>query len=140
MLLAPINLGSVEVSQFLYTPIGETLLQRLGAVIQTEAGQPGFYALRAALILAAADPQGLTLLNVLRKFPNNGVRIDLAQSVDIVEELETLIKRTNQAIALVKQQSSMAAKSNINLSQLPDLRQRGRFTWNKQTLTLYDRQ
>ncbi len=139
VLLTPINLGPVEVSQFLYTPIGETLLQRLGTVIQTEAGQPGFYALRAALILAAADPQGLTLLNVLRKFPTNGVRIDLAQSVDIAEELETLVERTNQAIALVKQQSSTAAKSNVNLSQLPDLRRRGRFTWNKQTLTLYDR-
>ncbi len=127
-------------SQFLYTPIGETLLQRLGAVIQTEGGQPGFYALRAALILAASDPQGLTLLNVLRKFPTNGVRIDLARSVEIADALETLVERTDRAIALVQQQSVIAAKSNINLSQLPDLRRRGQFTWNKQTLALYDRQ
>ncbi|RAM47975.1 MAG: hypothetical protein C6Y22_30435 [Hapalosiphonaceae cyanobacterium JJU2] len=38
-----IDLSPVAVSQFLYSPIGETLLQRLGKIIRTEAGLSGFY-------------------------------------------------------------------------------------------------
>lgn len=141
VLLARADLSVVETSQFFYTPIGETLLERLGQVIQTESRQPGFYALRSALILAAADPEGLTLLNVLRKFPTSSIRIDLARSLQIAEELEGLVNQTNRAIAVVSQQSTAAATTQplANLSQLPDLRQRGKFTWNKRTLTLNDR-
>ncbi|AFZ30648.1 protein of unknown function DUF1400 [Gloeocapsa sp. PCC 7428] len=142
LLTAKINLSPVAISQFLYSPIGETLLQRLGQIIQTEAGQPGFYAIRAAIILAAAqEPQGFTLLDVLRQFPTNGIRVDLMQSLETVEELQTLIERTNQAIALIQQESTAAAinQQSANFSQLPDLRQTGSFSWNKRTLQLYDR-
>ena len=140
VLQARIQLSPVAVSQFLYTPVGETLLQRLGEVIQTEARQPGFYALRAALILAAADRDGLSLLSVLEKFPTRSVRIDLGRSLEIMERLEILIAQTRLAIALVSNQSAAATtRSQVNFSQLPDLRLPGRFSWNKQTLKLYDR-
>ncbi|MES1026417.1 alpha/beta hydrolase [Gloeocapsa sp. BRSZ] len=142
LLTAQINLSPVAVSQFLYSPIGETLLQRLGQIIQTEAGQPGFYAIRAAIILAAAqEPQGFTLLDVLRQFPTNGIRVDLMQSLETVEELQALIERTDQAIALIQQESTAAAinQQSANFAQLPDLRQTGSFSWNKRTLQLYDR-
>ena len=142
VLLTRIELSPVGVSQFLYTPIGETLLERLGQVIQTESRQPGFYALRSALVLAAAAPEGLTLLSVLRQFPTRSIRIDLKRSIQIASELESLINKTNQAIAQIKQQSdpTAIAQAPVNFSKLPDLRRRGRFTWNKQTLTLYNRQ
>ena len=141
VLLNRVELSPVAVSQFLYTPFGETLLERLGQVIQTESRQPGFYALRSALILAATDPEGLTLLNVLHKFPTRSIRINLQRSLQIAEDLERLINQTNRAIALVNQQSAAAAatQSPVDFSQLPDLQRPGTFTWNKQTLTLYDR-
>jgi len=141
ILTAPVDLSPVAISQFLYSPIGETLLQRLGQIIRTEARLPGFYAIRAALILAAADNrQGFTLIDVLRRFPTNGIRVNLGQSLEIVEELQALIERTNQAITLVQRQSAAATinQQPANLSQLPDLRQRGRFSWTKRTLELYD--
>ncbi len=140
VLLAQIELSSVAVSQFLYTPQGEILLERLGQVIQTEARQPGFYALRAALILAAADPEGLTLLNVLDKFPTRSIRINLRRSLQIAEELQRLINQTRQELALVEQQSTAGANPQqvANFSQLPDLRQPGQFSWRKQTYTLND--
>jgi predicted dienelactone hydrolase len=64
------------------------------------------------------------------------------RSLEIAEELENFVNQTNQAIALVSQQSTAAATTSptVDFSQLPDLRQRGQFTWNKQTLELYDRQ
>lgn len=139
VLLTRIELGPVQVSQFLYTSIGETLLQRLGQIIQTEGRQPGFYALRAALILAAADPEGLTLLNILRKFPTPGIRIDLQRSLQTVEDIERLIAQTNSAIALIDQQSTATATAQpIAVSKLPNIIKPGLFTWNKRTLTLRD--
>jgi len=141
-LQARADLSAVAISQFLYTPIGESLLEQLGEVIQTQERQPGFYALRAALILAAADrDQGLTLLNVLRKFPNSGVRIDLGRGLRITEQLQRLVERTKQVSALVSEQSTAeatSAQNQIDFSRLPDLRRRGQFSWSKLTLTLND--
>jgi predicted dienelactone hydrolase len=140
VLLARIDLSPVAVSQFLYTPIGTTLLERLGEVVQTESRQSGFYALRSALILAAADPEGLTLLNVLHKFPTN-VRVNMGRMLQLAEALETLVSQSRRAIALISENSTVAAAqaSGINFSQLPDLRSPGRFSWSKQTLKLVDR-
>ena len=138
-LLSRIELSPVAVSQFLYTPIGETLLQRLGEVVQTEARQPGFYALRSAMILAAADPDGLTLLSVLEKFPTRGMRINLGRSLEIAVKLESLVNQTREAVALVSRQATAATTtSQPPIDSLPDLRVRGDFSWNKQTLKLYD--
>lgn len=134
------NLSQVAVAQFLYTEQGEILLDRLGNLIRTESNLSGFYAIRAALILAAADPQGLTLLNVLDKFPGNNIRIDLTESLRIASGLEALIRQTQAAIALVDQQSAQEAstQSTVGFAVLPDLRRAGDFTWQKTTLQLND--
>jgi len=140
VLLARIDLSPVAVSQFLYTAIGTTLLERLGEVVQTESRQSGFYALRSALILAAADPEGLTLLNVLHKFPTN-VRVNMGRMLQLAEALETLIGQSRRAIALISENSTVAAAQAqaINFAQLPNLQSPGRFSWSKQTLKLVDR-
>jgi predicted dienelactone hydrolase len=140
VLQARIDLSPVAVSQFLYTPIGQTLLERLGEVIQTESRQSGFYALRAALILAAADREGLTLLNVLHKFPTN-VRVNMGRMLQLAEALETLISQSRRAIALISENSAVAAAQakGMDFSQLPDLQAPGSFSWSKQTLKLSDR-
>ena len=143
-LVTPIKVNSVAVSQFLYTPQGEFLLERLGEVIKTESRQPkpGFHALRSALILASAEPEGLTLLNLLRKYPSRSIHIDLARSLGIAGELEKLVSETNRAIAAVSQKSNTEAATiqpSLNLSQLPDLRRKGQFVVkDKQTLKIFD--
>ncbi|PPS43377.1 alpha/beta hydrolase [Chroococcidiopsis sp. TS-821] len=138
VLLTRIELTPVAVAQFLYTPQGIILLQRLGQIIQTEARQPGFYAIRSALILAAATPDGLTLLNVLRQFPTRSIRIDLTRSLQIAEQLNRLVNQTAQAIALVQQDAVNAAIAEPLDWQIPDLRERGPWNWEQQTLTLFD--
>jgi predicted dienelactone hydrolase len=132
------NLSSVAVAQFLYTEQGEALLRRLGEVIRTESNLSGFYATRAAMILAAADPEGLTPLNVLKKFPLPNVRLDLDRTIQILGDLDALVRQTQSAIALVEQQSVLEAKAQpwVPLPGLPDLRSSGTFIWQKQTLTL----
>ncbi|MBD2165465.1 alpha/beta hydrolase [Calothrix membranacea FACHB-236] len=141
VLVTPISLNATEISQFLYTPIGERLLINLGKVIQTESYLSGFYAIRAALILAAAtDPKGFTLLDVLERFPAQSISINLAWSLEIVDTLQDLVNQTQEAVALINQQSQQQTStvSASNVAPLINLRQPGSFTWQKQTITLND--
>ncbi|HAA27204.1 MAG TPA: hypothetical protein DCE56_05380 [Cyanobacteria bacterium UBA8553] len=152
VLVTRIDVTPLAIAQFLYSPQGEVILQRIGQIIQTKANQPGFYAIRAALILAAADPEGLTPLNVLRKFPTYGIRINTRRGFQVIDRLSALIRQTEIAIAAVEQQAltEAAAQSsgktspspwvrNPNkFSQLPDLRQPGSIQYSMETLMLND--
>jgi hypothetical protein len=153
ILLTRADVSPVAVAQFLYTPQGEVILRRVGEVVQTKAFQPGFYAIRAALIQAAADPEGLTLLNVLRNFPTYGVRINSERGFEILGDLTNAIRETQVAIASVEQQAIAEASTtpsderisaplptatSLNSSQGQDLQQQGPLKWEKQTLLLND--
>ncbi len=142
ILLTRADLSAVALSQFLYSPQGEVLLKRLGQVIQPESRLSGFSALRAALILAAVDDDGLTLLNVLRKFPTRGLRIDVEKSLEIVSTLQRTVGQVQRAADAVVQQAEQEAQEPVNIPQgrFADLRQRGAFNVRKQTLPLIDRQ
>jgi len=137
-LQAKAEISPVTIAQFLYTPQGEVLLERLGRVVQTKARQPGFYAIRAALILAAADPEGLTILNVLQKFPTYGIRIDVARGLDIANKLTSLINRSNRTIAGVIQLSEAEAASEPAIPPAEMLQPQlpGPYTWKKSSVTL----
>ena len=137
-LQAKAEISQVTIAQFLYTPQGEVLLRRLGRLIQTKARQPGFYAIRAALILAASDPEGLTIVNVLRKFPTYGIRIDIARGLGIANELTSLINRSNQTIAGVAQlsEAQAALQSTIPPAVMLQPQLPGRYTWKKSSVTL----
>jgi predicted dienelactone hydrolase len=141
VLLTKVDLDPVAISQFFYTPQGEVLLQRIGQIIQTESRQTGVYALRSALVLAAADSKGLTLLNVLRYFPSNSIRVDLNRSLQLADEVETIISRTNQAVVSISQEADTVAntEAKANFSQMPALYNSGRYKWSKQILTLNDK-
>jgi predicted dienelactone hydrolase len=142
ILLKPVKISPAVASQFLYTPQGEFLLRRLGEVFTTKSRQPklGFHALRAALISAAGEPEGLTLLTILRKYPNSSIHIDIAHSLGIVAELEKLISETKQAIATVINKSNLEAAivGTENLSQLPNLATKGQFKSQKFTRKFFD--
>lgn len=145
-LVARANLGVVPVSQFLYTEQGEILLRRLGEVIRTDSNLSGFYAIRSALILAANDPQGLTVLNVLQEFPLPNIRIDLSRTLQILGELQRLIQQTQEAAALVAQQSLLEAESEAesevatltDSTAVPNLKQVGSFDWQIISIQLND--
>ena len=137
-LQAKAEISQVTIAQFLYTPQGEVLLRRLGRLIQTKARQPGFYAIRAALILAASDPEGLTIVNVLRKFPTYGIRIDIARGLAIANELTSLINRSNQTIAGIAQLSEAQAALQSTIPPAVRLQPQlpGPYTWKKSSVTL----
>jgi predicted dienelactone hydrolase len=139
------DLSVVAVSQFLYSPQGRILLERLGQVIQPESRDNGLYAIRAALILAASDPQqGLTPLNVFRHFPTKGIRIDLQKSLTITADLDALITQTNQISTAIAQQAEQEVTTQTLANQptanpLVNLALPGPVRWVKQEISLEDR-
>ncbi len=145
VLLTPIPLGVVEVSQFLYTPIGERLLENLAEVIQGENPSSGLYAIRASLILAAADSQEFTLLNVLRKFPSREISINLVRALEIADSFRNFVNQTQSAIALINKQAEAKISPEVTTDPLQlktlakiNLLQSGPIKWQKQTITLND--
>ena len=141
-LATPLDLSSVAVSQALYSPLGEFWLQRLGEVIQTGARQNGFFALRSALILSASDDGGVSLINVIRRFPTSILRIDSIEVLDFVGGLVNLVERTEAAIAALDQQSvaERDATPTPDFEQFPDLTQPGPLSWQTATWQLNDTQ
>ncbi len=73
------NVDHVSLHRFFHAPKGETLLTELGEAIQTHSDRNGFYALRSALIGAAANPQGWTIIDAIREFPTENLQINTAQ-------------------------------------------------------------
>ena len=145
VLTSQIKVHPVAVSQFLYTSQGEFMLQRLGEVIKSESSEskPGFHALRSAFILAASEPEGLTLLNLLRKYPSSSMDIDLARTLQIAEQLQTLVNETDKAVAAVSAKSATEARfqgerTALSVDNLRNLNRRGEFIAKKQTLKFFD--
>jgi predicted dienelactone hydrolase len=138
ILHTPVKTSPVLLSQFLYTPEGEFILQRLAQAIQP---QSGIETLRRALIAAAGEPEGLTLLTLLRQYPHSSIHLNLRRSFSLAQELETVISETQRAIAAVEKQSYLeAAKINqpVNDLQVSDLQQPGKFYLQKYTLNFFD--
>lgn len=113
-----VQLDPVTVAQFLYTPIGERLLRRVEPVVRTKSGAGSFYALRAALILAAAEPEGLTTLSFLRHFPGESIKIDLTEGLAIWSEVEQLVTQTDAIVTAIEAQVPTELTPEARLSAL----------------------
>lgn len=134
----PIDLTTV--SGFFYSSSGEAALEFLGKFIKPGYKQNGLYALRSAVILAAADNQGLTLLNVLKKFPTQTINIDLGLILKAVNTFTKLAKDTNLAVAAIESKTGIEVKQHsLKSNRAIDLSQVGNLTWEKQTLILQDK-
>lgn len=128
-------ISPVALSQFLYSDIGELMVQRVARVIRPKSNHGGFYALRGALIVAAADPEGLTVLNFLKHYPIQGLKIDLSEGLAVFSQIRGLIRQTNTLIQVLENQSPA---SPIASSTGSALTQQGQYSWQKTTLTLSD--
>jgi predicted dienelactone hydrolase len=138
ILHTPVKTSPVLLSEFLYTPAGEFILQRLAQALQP---QSGIETLRTALIAAAGEPEGLTLLTLLRQYPHSSIHINLRRSFSLAQELENVISETQRAIAAVEKQSYWeAARINqpVDNLQISDLRQPGKFSLQKYTVNFFD--
>jgi len=135
---AKADVKPVTVAQFLYSPQGEAALKRLGQVIVPDSGVLGYKALRSALILASADPQGLSLLTFLKHYPAKGIRVDVDVSLRVVAEAEQVLNQSRKATQTVIQLAEAEAIAEPLPANLQDLQRRGRFQLQKRSVTLVD--
>ncbi len=143
VLTASAQLNTIAIAQFLYSPQGEAILKQLGSIMDTKARQGGFYAIRGALILAAAEEEGLTLLNFLKQFPTDGLRINSGRGLELVNELSDFIQETDEAVAMIQREAIEQSLERINPSptNFPrNLQSPGNIPYHRQTIDLVDQQ
>ncbi|PPT05490.1 Hypothetical protein CKA32_003867 [Geitlerinema sp. FC II] len=130
----------VPVAQFLYSPMGESLLVYLGEMVQTRSRTNGGQSLRAAAILSASDPDGFSVLDVLRNYPSYGLWLNAPRIFEVADQVTNTIDATDMAIDRVTELADLqtASLGNIDFNQMPDLRQPGSYRYRVETLQLYD--
>ena len=138
-LTTPWEIDTVTLSRLLNSSLGESSLQYLGELIQPGAGLNGFYSLRAALILATTEPDGLTLLNVFKKWSTPKIRINSNRVFQLIGAFTQLLDQTQRATALIERLAQAEAAKPALSANTIDLQARGASTWQKQTHTFHAR-
>lgn len=92
------NLDVTTVDRLAYSPQGECLLAQANKAFHTGARLPAGQGLRGAAIVAAADQnEGLTLLNVIRRFPTPVLRVDLRQGLAFANQANAVFSQLSSA-------------------------------------------
>ena len=129
------------VFRFFNSQIGEAILTRAGNYIQIQGGRNGKYALRGALVTAAFDSEGLSLINFFRKLPTN-IQFDLPKMLKTAKLTQIVVKATkvfSEKVIPNLSATEAAEAEPVDFANLPDLRQRGNFGVEQQRWTLTDR-
>ncbi|ELS01026.1 putative dienelactone hydrolase [Xenococcus sp. PCC 7305] len=118
-------------------PIAEEILNKIGKAVKISPGVNGFYGMRAAAILSAADEEeGLTVINFLRHFPTKDIYLDSDYLIQIGRDLAKLSSYQKAVVTEIIQQSEAEAQnSRLDVSQLEDLSQPGPWQVSKQTMS-----
>jgi len=126
------EMSLVMVSQFTYSDLGEHLLRRMGEIVQTESFLNGDRALRAALIFAAEDNAGLSIMNIIDQFPQRTIQINFPLAMEVLNENKHLFQQSNETIEALHQLSSAQALPILDWPA-PDPRTAGTYTWTVET-------
>ncbi|QSJ20509.1 alpha/beta hydrolase [Nostoc sp. UHCC 0702] len=134
------QVSPILVSQFTYSPIGEAMLQRLGQFLQTSSRQNGFYALRSALILSAASPEGLTFVNIVKRYSSPSIHLNVSETLQTMGQLSELLQKRDLVVGKIQQIANQQATNlqPVDFVQKPDIQKSGEFNIEKVILTLHD--
>ena len=134
-----LDMHPIHLNRFFHTPMGEEILTRFEDLIHIQGDGYGKFALRGALLQTAEDPEGLSILNLLRKFSAN-IQLNTERILCTVKRVEFLFKETEAMVDTISQlaEAESTAELSIDFSKLPDIRCPGKFGVEKQTLILND--
>ena len=79
----------VAVDQLLRSPLGEPILDQVADVTRLPGGAEK-QALRGAMIVAAASPEGLSVISFLEAYPTPTMTIDLRKAMPLLESTDGL--------------------------------------------------
>ena len=126
------DVSVVNTSTFLNLPIGRELTRQIGLIIDSPAkvSQP---AIRASLILAASQPEGLTILNVLRLYSTKTLRLNTERIFEAVDEATKLLADTERVFQALRQEAR--GKTDIDADTLANLETLGTKKWRIEAIT-----
>lgn len=136
------EVSPLAVSQVTYASIGQDFLGRLGEIVKTPAGLSGAKALRAALILSASDPEGISVLEIFQEFPTEGIHVDVGRLLDLQNEVSSYFSYQDTVLEVIATQSAAEAAetaAGVNRESVPDLSDRGSISFTQAALTLNNR-
>lgn len=133
------RLNPTQLSQAFQAPMGQIVLNEMGEVIQVKADKNGAIALQAALLQAAKNPEGFTLITLLQQFPGE-IQINLEKVLDLTQQITAVQQDTKALVKSIETLTNIAAKEepSINFNQLDDVRISGDNRVIKETLRLTD--
>jgi predicted dienelactone hydrolase len=142
LLSTPLEFESIAIAKFSNSTVGEIVIKNFGKGIRSEKGN-GFYALRGAMIAAAFDKEGLTILNLLRHYPLETIHLDLGVLNQYLERGTKLA--TNREIIdrtwFAPHQPQLFEEQILKeqTKQPVDLAVPGKYGWQKRTLSYKNR-
>ncbi len=134
LLSTPLEVDPLSISNFSNSTVGEAVIKNFGKGIRADANFNGFFALRGAIIAAAFDKQGLTMMNLLRQFPLETVYIDPKVIEQYIKRGSTLLKNSKAIDRAFFNHEQNSASSKAQ-SELQRLKIQGTYTWKKRTLS-----
>lgn len=140
VLRSQISLDPAQLHRFFHTTIGDTLLawgERFFHWPSHPDDRTRKHALKDLLVQMAADPEGLSLLSFMRRFPDT-LQVNVDQLLLTAKRVELLLAETDATLDLLQALSTTeaAAAAPCDFSQWADLRQPGPFQVVQYTLDL----
>jgi len=130
LLSTPLEFNPLSIANFSNSTVGETVIKNFGKGIRSSTNRNGFLALRGAIIAAAFDENGLTVINLLHQFPLETIYVDF----DIVERYIKQGKKIFEDRELINE---LFFNENLSKNTLPnkDIQkpsQLGKYSWQKE--------
>ena len=127
------DINVVTASTFLNLPIGKELIEEFCLTIDSpkKVSQP---ALRASLILAAAKPKGLTILDVLRLYSTKTLKLNIDRIEQAVNEATKILADTERVFITLREK--VIANNSIDANHFEDFSSLGSKKWRKEQLML----
>ena len=129
-----LEIDLITISQASYWQVGERFLNRIGQVVQTDSFLNGGQALRAALIFAAADDDGITTIEVIQAFPLDVIQLDFPRMRQIIQENQRFFVNRDAVIAQLRSVGETEAQT-VAASTDSNPIQAGPYLWKSETLT-----
>ncbi|NES64260.1 MAG: alpha/beta hydrolase [Okeania sp. SIO2D1] len=80
-----------NLAKVLYSNLGQNVTKGIAEVVQTRHNYESDKALRSSIILAAADDNRISVLEVLEKYPTEEMHIDVGKINEIVDKVKGTI-------------------------------------------------
>jgi hypothetical protein len=124
-----------DTKQLTSIPLTEPILSNLGNLLQPQPKRSGFFEVKTAINRTATTLEGVSLLGIIRQYPGNPVWVNVPYLIQFVSLATVETEYRDAAVRAIAQQAKQETTTAVSNASLPDLRQTGKYSVSKQSLT-----